>query len=288
MDEKDPNEEELNPQGQDDINDADDSFGLPDLEYKPLEDDSKESESEEPEAEESTPEESDTESIDNSEESTPDEEEESSYDSTQEESTEEYSYDSNDEETEDDESEEGEEEKSQMRYQLEEKSSNAPKIIGGIFVVLLVSVAIWYFGFYRIQQQELADAEKAKQELIDAQKAEEAAALKAKRDAEAAEAAEAARLAAEAEARAKAGVQILEERTDRYYIVLESFVDGDFAKDFGNKIAKEGTPSFLIPPYSKKKMQRVGIGGYESIDEAKAALNDLPDEFGTGKWILKY
>lgn len=57
MDEKDPNEEELNPQGQDDVNDADDSFGLPDLEYKPLKDED-ESDSEDKENEEASPEES--------------------------------------------------------------------------------------------------------------------------------------------------------------------------------------------------------------------------------------
>ena len=38
MEDKDPKDDELNPEGQGDINDADDSFGLPDLDYKPLED----------------------------------------------------------------------------------------------------------------------------------------------------------------------------------------------------------------------------------------------------------
>lgn len=263
MDEKDPKDEELNPQGQDDINDADDSFGLPDLEYKPLDDDSDDSETEEPENKEDS---EDVEAEEHSETS---------------------SYDSDDEENESSEYEE-EEEKPQLRYQIEEKSSNAPKIIGGIVVVLLVSVAIWYFGFYQKQQQAIADAEQAEQEIVDKQKADEAAALKAKNDAAAAVAAEEARLQAEAQEMAKAGVQILEERTDRYYIVLESFIDEDFAKDLGNKIAKEGTPSFLIPPYSKKKMQRVAVGGYETIGEAQSALGNLPESFGTGKWILKY
>lgn len=278
MDEKDPDEEELNPKGQDDINDADDSFGLPDLEYKPLDDDANDSESDDSEAA--------TEAGDETNDATAEDEEESS---EPEETADTYSNDTTDEEIETSESDESDEDnKPELRYQLEETSSNAPKIIGGIIGVLLLAAAIWYFGFYGPQQKKLAEVEKAKQEEIDRVAKAEADALKAKRDAEATAAAEEARLAAEAEELAKAGVQILDERTGRYYIVLESFIDGDFAKDFGNKIAKEGTPSFLIPPYSKKKMQRVGIGGYESIDEAKTALNDLPDEFGTGKWILKY
>ncbi len=281
MDEKDPNDEELNPKGQDDINDADDSFGLPDLEYKPLDEDSDESdgaESSEPDTSEET----------QSEENESSEEENLPSEEVNEEATESYSFDSTEEETDTFESEEEEDEKPTLRYQVEEKSSNAPKIIGGIIAVLLISVAIWYFGFYKIQQQELAEAERVKQEQIDAKVAADAQALKAKRDAEAAAAAEEDRLVVEAEETTKAGVQILEERTGRYYIVLESFIDEDFAKDFGNKIATEGTPTFLIPPYSKKKMQRVGIGAYESVDEAQTALNELSEEFGTGKWILKY
>jgi cell division protein FtsN len=274
MDEKDSNEEELNPQGQDDINDADDSFGLPDLEYKPLEDDSEESDSDEAEAGDDS--------------TTSNTEEEPNDSSDAEDSNDNYSYESDDaEETEDNESE-AEEGKSELRYQIEDKGSNTPKIIGGIIGVLVVSVAIWYFGFYGPQQTKIAEAEKAKQEEIDKKAAADADELKRQQAAAVAAAVEEARLAAEADALAKAGIQILDERTSRYYIVLESFIDEDFAKDFGNKIAKEGTPSFLIPPYSKKKMQRVGIGGYESIDEAKTALNDLSDEFGKGKWILKY
>lgn len=269
MDEKDPKDEELNPQGQDDINDADDSFGLPDLEYKPLDEDS------------------DSDTTDDPDESNSEEEVESTEDDVEDNNSE-SSFEDESEDSEDVENSDEDESAPQLRYQLEEKSSSAPKIIGGILAVLAVAVIIWYVGFYRPQQQKVAEAEKARQEEIDKKAKDEADALKAKSDAAASAAAEEARLAAEAEELAKAGIQILEERTNRYYIILESFIDGDFARDFGNKIAKEGTPSFLIPPYSKKKMQRVGIGGYESIGEAQAALNDLPSEYGTGKWILKY
>ncbi len=265
MDEKDPKDEELNPQGQDDVNDADDSFGLPDLDYKPLEEDTSETEEASSE-EEAEPETEEAESTYASESSADDQHE-----------------------PEGELAQEIEEEKPTLRYQMEEESSNAPKIIGGIIVVLVIAALVWYFGFYQKQQKEIAAAEKAKQEQLDKQKAaEEEAARKMKAKADAAAAAEEAQLAAETQEQANAGVQILSERSGRYYIVLESFVDEDFAKDFGNKVAQEGTPSFLIPPYSKKKMQRVAIGGYDSMDEAKAALNDLAEEFGTGKWILKY
>ncbi len=264
MDEKDPKDEELNPQGQDDANEADDSFGLPDLDYKPLDE----------------------------EESTETDEEISSEDENVEPVAEEEVENNFSEETETEEEssirEEDESEKPALRYQMEEKSSNAPKIIGGVIGVLALVAIIWYFGFYQKQQKELAAAEKAKQEEIDKKKAAEVEAARKKKAAADAAAAEETQVAAEMQEQANAGVQILSERSGRYYIVLESFIDADFAKDFGNKIAQEGTPSFLIPPYSKKKMQRVAIGGYDSMAEAQSALNDLPEEFGTGKWILKY
>ncbi len=258
MDEKDPKDEELNPQEQDNLNEADDSFGLPDLDYKPLDEESSEEPVVEPEEDSAVEEEENT---------------EDSYTSS-------YSEES--------EEEEQEEEKPALRYQMEEESSNAPKIIGGIIGVLVLAAVIWYFGFYGPQQKKIAEAEKAKQEELDYKKAQDAkAALKKKQEAEAA-AAEAAQVANEVEENTDAEVEILSERSGRYYIVLESFIDEDFAKDFGNRIAQEGTPSFLIPPYSKKKMQRVAIGGYDSMEEAESGLNNLPEEYGTGKWILKY
>ncbi len=261
MDEKDPKDEELNPQEQDNLNEADDSFGLPDLDYKPLEEEPSEEPVSEPE-----------------EDSTVEEEE------VQAETTEDNYTSSYSDETE----EEEEEEKPALRYQMEEESSNAPKIIGGIVGVLVLAAVIWYFGFYGPQQKKIAEAEQAKQEELDYKKAQEdKAALKKKQEADAA-AAEAIPSTAQVEENSEAEVQILSERSGRYYIVLESFIDEDFAKDFGTKIAQEGTPSFLIPPYSKKKMQRVAIGGYDSMEEAKSGLNNLPEEYGTGKWILKY
>jgi len=257
MDEKDPKDEELNPQEQDNLNEADDSFGLPDLDYKPLDEESSEEPNTEPEEDSAVEEEENT---------------EDNYTSS-------YSEESEEEE---------EQEKPALRYQMEEESSNAPKIIGGIIGVLVLAAVIWYFGFYGPQQKKIAEAEQAKQEELDYKKAQDAkAALKKKQEAEAA-AAEAAQVANEVEENTDAEVEILSERSGRYYIVLESFIDEDFAKDFGNKIAQEGTPSFLIPPYSKKKMQRVAIGGYDSMEEAKSGLNNLPEEYGTGKWILKY
>ena len=255
MEDKDPKDEELNPQGQDDINDADDSFGLPEMDYKTLD-----------------------EAADNDSSVKVEEQNEDSV-VNEEHHDEEYNYSSDT--TEDT-------EKQELRFQLEEEKSNTPKILIGIFAVIIVAVSIWFLGFYRPHQQKLERDAKAKQDLLDKQKADAAAALKREQEEAAAAQAEEQRLREEAEALAKAGVVKITERTGRYYIILESFVDADFAKDYGDRVAKAGTPSYLIPPYSKKKMQRVGIGAYATIGEAESALSNLPESFGKGKWILKY
>lgn len=266
MEDKDPNEEELNPQGQDDANDADDSFGLPDLDYKALDE-----EEDEPKVEE-------------------EEEQPVASDETEEAKEEVENTYADHAETGDDEGEEEVKEKPQMRYQLEESKSNGPKVLLGILGILIVAAVIWFFGFYRPKQKKIEEEARIKQEQIDKKKAADAEAAALKKRQEEAAAAEEARLKAEAEARAKAGAQAITERTGRYYIVVGSFVDGDLAKDYGDKLAKNGTPSFLIPPYSKKKLQRVVIGGYDTFDEAQSALNGAMPEGvkEKGNWILKY
>ena len=284
MEDKDPKDEELNPQGQDDANEADDSFGLPDLDYKALDEEENESEAEAPVQEE--PEEIASETVEESEE----EAEEDKTEESAEEAETSYSYSSDEEESSDSMEEDQEEEEPQLRYQVEESSSNGPKILLGILGILIVAAVIWFFGYYRPQQQKLEEEARIKQEQIDRQKAAEAARLKEQQEAAAAATAEEARLQAEADALAKAGVQTITERTGRFYLVVGSFVDGDLAKDYGDKIAKSGTPSFLIPPYSKKKLQRIAIGGYDTFDEAQSALNGAMPEGvqEKGNWILKY
>ena len=148
MEDKDPNDEELNPQGQDDINDADDSFGLPDLDYKPLEEESEPAENE------------------SEEESEPAEKE--SEDTTDEASNEsEMVYSSDSEESNEEFAEENGNEKTEFRYQIEDGKSNAPKILLGILGVLIVAAVIWFFGYYRPEQKKLAEDASIKQEQID-------------------------------------------------------------------------------------------------------------------------
>ena len=134
---KDLDDENINEENQGDINEADDSFGLPDIDYKPL--DEQESVEDEPVAE-SEPE--------------PQEEEQETYA---------YTADEDDAETSDAEEEEQPAYVPGSYTPPKQESNKAGIVMGVIIVLLLAAVAVWYFGFHQpAKEAELARIEKQK------------------------------------------------------------------------------------------------------------------------------
>lgn len=268
MEDKDPKDDELNPEGQDDINDADDSFGLPDLDYKPLED------VEEPVEEEIIIEEEVTETV---------------YFSDQDESEE------SDESTDDSQYDEMEEKEEPVRkyssYRDEESNSNTSMIIIGVVAVLIIALGVWYFVFY-----ESAETEREKMELAEAQRLEtirlqEEAAATRIAEAEATEAAEeiVEEEVAESEATSERGaITTISEPTGRYYVVIGSFIDVDLATDLGKELAAKGVGTKLISPFSKKRLFRLCVADFGTFADATAGANNLKAEYGENLWVLKY
>lgn len=286
MKDKDPNEDEFNQDEQDNINEADDSFGLPDLDFNTLDDEPEEADPE-PEAEASEPESSEVEDTV--------EEPETSVEDTVESEVEESSEDEDQEiaaaETEEDDSENedspAEETASSTGYVPPKPESNAPRIIAALLITVIVSGAIWYFAFYR--PQKLAE-EKAVQEELDKKEAARLAAEKKKQEEARLAAEKAANEAADAdEASANQPVfSIISEPTGRYYIVIASFIDEDMAKDMGEKLKAGGTSSALLAPKGNKKFNRLTLGDFGSFNEAQEEANKLKGEHGDGLWVLKY
>jgi hypothetical protein len=262
MKDKDPNDDELNKDQEDNINEADDSFGLPDLEFNELDEESTEEE----------PVHSDSEDADETAESNDEEEATEPY---VEEESEAYDAIAEEEET------------PKPAYVPPKPESNAPKIIAFIVIVVVATVAIWYFGFYRPQ----VAAEKARIEAAD-QKAK-AAALAAEN-----KRAEEQRLAAEQAVNEAADVDeqasqesaftTISESTGRYYIVIESFVDSDMAADYGKELATKGFSTALLSPQGKRKFHRLTAGDYGTFVAAQEEANRLKAEFGEDLWVLKY
>ena len=271
MKDKEPNDDELNKDEQDNINEADDSFGLPDLDFNTLDEESAEEEKseEEPAAEEGddvkeTEEIIEEEVVVTFEETVDDEGEVEETDIVEEEVT------------------------VKKSYVPPEPESNTPKIIAVLIIVILAAAGIWYFGFYRPQ----AAAEQAKIEAAaQAQKDAAAKAAAEKRKAEQRLAAEQkANEAADADEQAseEATFTTISERTGRYYIVIDSFVDEDMAADYGKELVTKGFSTALLSPQGKRKFHRLTMGSFGSFVEAQEEANLLKAEFGEDLWVLKY
>ncbi|MEQ8927377.1 MAG: SPOR domain-containing protein [Fulvivirga sp.] len=258
------NNDDLNQDNQDDFNEADDNFGLPEVDPQPLDDSHDESE---PEA-------------DNETESFADAEETETYA---------YSSDDSDEDNNSDSSEETQEYVPGSYTPPQEESSNVGKIIAIILVVVVAGLAIWYLGFYRPAQQaaekalqEQIAAEKAQKEREDKRKADELAQQKAAEE-------EAARLAAEEAAKPKIGtVETISSRTGRFYVVVASAIDGDLAMDYAKKLNTKGVNVNLIPPFGKSKFHRVTVDNQDSWAAAENRATELKSEYGEDVWVIKY
>ena len=272
MKDKDPNDDELNKDEQDNINEADDSFGLPDLDFNTLDE---ESEAEEEAEKEET--ESEAEKVEETEEVIEEEfvvEEEARepYDAVEPE----------------DEEEDEDETPIRAAYVPPKPESNTPKIVAVLIIVVLAAAGIWYFGFYRPQ----AAAEQARIEAADKLKADEAAkaAAKKRQEEQRLAAEQKANQAADADeiASEEATFATISEPTGRYYIVIESFVDSDMATDYGKELETKGFSTALLSPRGKRKFHRLTMGDFGSFVDAQEGANKLKAEFGEDLWVLKY
>lgn len=263
--------------GSDDFNEADDSFGLPDVDYQPLDRD-EEAREEEPE----TSYEPEPEPEPEPEQSYSYTETEDSY--TQEEDSTEYSS------TYDEPHVEQESTYVPGSYTPPKDNSVVPKVLGLIFVLLLAGAAIWWFGFYQPAKEAEEKAKIEQQKRMEEQKQREAEAQRERErlEREQAQREEEARLAAE-EAKPEIGtIETISSRTGRYYVVIASAIDEDLAMDHAKKLSKEGISTTIIEPFGNSKFHRIAIENHDTWAAAEASATDLRGQYGDGVWVIKY
>lgn len=232
---------------------SDDTFGLPDIEYKPL---------------------------DRVEETTTVVETTTVYSSTEPEeqqtTNEEYH-----------EQTASEQQETPVEYTFEEEPAPVwPKVLGILIVVLLAVGAAWYFVVYKPkadkEKQELADRENARKQRIADSTARANAEAQARLDTERRKADSLANLS-------KAGVfEVLTERTGRYYVVIASAVDDDLLVDHAKKLGEKGISTKLIPPFRKYKFYRLTIADADTFAAAQQIADSKKAEFTDALWVLKY
>jgi hypothetical protein len=237
------------PDDADNANNPDETFGLPDIEYEPLKRDESQPESSRPEY--ST---------------------QQTYSSSEPMRSEYQNQEVHNEYT--------------NNYDDDEGGSPWAKIIGVLALLALAFGVYWFFWKY--QPQRRAEAEKAKQEQID----RDAAATRAEEERKANEA----RLAEEqrradsvATALPKEGtIETLTERTQRYYVVVASAIDGDLIMDQAKRLSAKGVTAKIIPPFGKTKFYRLTVADGDTYADTQATADGMKADYGDAVWVVRY
>ncbi|HEY9008459.1 hypothetical protein [Ohtaekwangia sp.] len=248
-------------EAQDNINnESDDSFGLPEVEYEPLK--------REPE---------------------PQAESEPTYTTTPEPEPEPVA-ESNDEEV----VEEEETMEEEPRYNSnrsytdeEERSPVWPKVLIVLLLLAAVGAGVWYFGFYKPEQDRIQKAMKEKldreAEAASKLEADRIAALKREED-------EKRRADSLANLKPAIGtIETLSERTGRYYIVVASAIDDDLIADHAKKLSNSGVTCYIIPSHGKTKFSRLAVDYKDTYADAQATADGMKGgDYGNEIWVVKY
>lgn len=164
-----------------------------------------------------------------------------------------------------------------------------PKIIIAIVLLLVIGGGVWYFASYAPAKK--AEAERVAREVeernaAERKLAEERRAAEEKRRREEDERNRAEELLS---AQPTEGtIEILSERTSRYHVVISSAIDGDLTMDYAKKLSKNGISTKLIPPFGKSKFNRLVIADHDTWAEAQANAESVKGTYGDAVWVIKY
>ena len=127
--------------------------------------------------------------------------------------------------------------------------------------------------------EQIAKAESAR-EALEQKKADEEAQAEADRKAQEALRAQSAK---------QAGVvEVLSGRTGKFYIVVASNIDEDLARDYADKLSKNGETAVVIPAYKKGAYTKVTVGGaFDSASTAQSQADQIKGQY-TNAWVIKY
>lgn len=172
-------------------------------------------------------------------------------------------------------------------YDEDEGNSPWPKILGIAAILIILAGAGWYF-WVKVPNDEAAARERAQQE---EQARLEASRLEEDRLAERNRLDEENRRIADSVANATPPVgtiETLNERTGRYYVVVASAIDGDLLMDYAKKLTEKGVNAKIIPPYGNVNFHRLTIAEGESFAAAQQVAEQLKNEYSDGVWVIKY
>lgn len=169
---------------------------------------------------------------------------------------------------------------------MDEPKSKAPVILGIVIVLVLAISGYLIYNF--VLKPRAEKAEKARQdqlvreESLKKQKDEEA---RIAREAEA----ERKRQEDLANAKPAVGsIETLSVPTKRYYVIVASDIDDDLLMDFAKKLSVKGISTKIIPPFGEKKFYRLAITDQDTFASAQTNAEAAKADYGGAVWVMKY
>jgi hypothetical protein len=162
-----------------------------------------------------------------------------------------------------------------------------PKIFGILAILALAGAAYWFFGIYKPNQDEaerLRKEQALRDDSIKSANDTRLAAEQARLDAERRRTDSLANLSSK-----QGTVETLTERTRRYYVVAASAIDGDLLMDKAKVLSSKGVNCKIIPPFGKTKFYRLAIAEGDTYDATQATADGMKGgEYGDALWVIRY
>lgn len=178
-------------------------------------------------------------------------------------------------------------EPSYVEEEDEESSPVWPKVLIVILLLAIAGAAGYYLAFYRPEQQAKEDRARQEQEAREKEEArkeaDRLAAIKLEED-------EKRRADSLANLKPAVGtIEALSERTGRYYVVVASAIDDDLIRDHAAKLSKAGVTCWIIPPFGKTKFSRLAVEYKDTYADAQATADGMKGgDYGNEIWVVKY
>lgn len=83
-------------------------------------------------------------------------------------------------------------------------------------------------------------------------------------------------------------VEIIQARTGRWHVVINSSIDGDLIMDRAKKLTTEGISTVIIPPYGQWKFHRLAITSDTTFTLAQQKADQLKEKYGQDLWVMRY
>lgn len=169
----------------------------------------------------------------------------------------------------------------------EEAPSIWPKVLGILLLLAIVGGAVWYFAVYRPKQLAKQEQERKELQAIqeEARRKEDERLAAAKRAEE-----EAKKATTQEQAKPAIGtIETLSGRSGRYYVVIASSIDGDLIMDYAKKLSTKGVSTKIIPPFGKSSFHRLAVAEGDTYPTTQETADGLKGgDYGDKVWVVKY